>query len=129
LILLFISYQVNGIVVTSYPPFGLVTISFMGLASYLILVGIYAAAISVSEDTKLRQSIRKIAVKESSLLDSIGSAEMEQQIEKRVLASTRAAKYSMLEQSGIESSLTEEDMKQYVEIVLSEIKNKKEKWI
>jgi hypothetical protein len=34
LVLLFISYQVNGIVVTSYPPFGLVTISFMGLASY-----------------------------------------------------------------------------------------------
>ena len=47
LILLFISYQVNGIVVTSYPPFGLVTISFMGLASYLILVGIYAANICV----------------------------------------------------------------------------------
>ena len=111
---------------TSYPPFGLVTISFMGLASYLILVGIYAAAISVSEDTKLRQSIRKIAVKESSLLDSIGSGQMEQQIEKRVLASTREAKYSMLEQSGIESSLTEEDMKQYMEIVLSEIKSKKE---
>ena len=126
LILLFISYQVNGIVVTSYPPFGLVTISFMGLASYLILVGIYAAAISVSEDTKLRQSIRRIAVRESSLLDSIGSAEMVRQIEKRVLASTRAAKYSMIEQTGIESSLTEEDVKQYLEIVLSEIKNKKE---
>jgi len=126
LILLFISYQVNGIVVTSYPPFGLVSISFMGLASYLISVGIYAAAISVSEDTKLRQSIRKIAVRESSLLDSIGSAEMEHQIEKRVLASTKAAKYSMIEQSGIESSLTDEDMKQYVEFVLSEIKRKKE---
>jgi hypothetical protein len=72
LVLLFISYQVNGIVVTSYPPFGLVTISFMGLASYLILVGIYSAAISVSEDIRLRQSIRKIAIKESRLLDSIG---------------------------------------------------------
>jgi hypothetical protein len=34
LVLLFISYQVNGIVVTSYPSFGLVTISFMDLASY-----------------------------------------------------------------------------------------------
>ena len=125
LILLFISYQVNGIVVTSYPPFGLVTILFMGLASYLILVGIYSAAISVSEDTKLRQSIRKIAIEESRLLDSIGSAEMQQQIEKRIIASTRAAKYSMTEQSGIESSLTEEDVKQYVEKVLREIKGQK----
>jgi hypothetical protein len=58
LVLLFISYQVNGIVVTSYPPFGLASISFMGLAAYLILLGIYTAAISVSEDTKLRQTIK-----------------------------------------------------------------------
>jgi hypothetical protein len=63
LVLFFISYQVNGIVVTSYPPFGLATISFMGLASYLILVGIYSAAISVAEDIKLRQTIRKFAIK------------------------------------------------------------------
>jgi hypothetical protein len=113
--------------VTSYPPFGLATISFMGLSSYLILVGIYSAAVSVSEDIKLRQSIRKIAIKESKLLDSIGSAEMEQQIEKRVMASTKAAKDSMIEQSGIETSLTEEDMKQYLEITLKEIKSKMEK--
>jgi hypothetical protein len=51
---------------------------------------------------------------------------MEQQIEKRVIASTKAAKYSMIEQSGIESSLTEEDMKQYVETVLRVIKRKKD---
>jgi hypothetical protein len=127
LVLLFISYQANGIVVTSYPPFGLATISFMGLSSYLILVGIYSAAVSVSEDIKLRQSIRKIAIKESKLLDSIGSTEMEQQIEKRVMASTKAAKDSMIEQSGIETSLTEEDMKQYLEITLKEIKSKMEK--
>jgi hypothetical protein len=80
---------------------------------------------SNTEDTKLRQSIRKIAIEESRLLDSIGSAEMQQQIEKRIIASTRAAKYSMTEQSGIESSLTEEDVKQYVEKVLREIKGQK----
>jgi hypothetical protein len=36
------------------------------------------------------------SIKESKLLDSIGS-EMEQQIEKRVMVSTKAAKDSMIE--------------------------------
>jgi hypothetical protein len=40
-----------------------------------------------------------IAIKESKLLDSIGSAEIEQQIEKRVMASTKVAKDSMIDQS------------------------------
>ena len=97
-------------------------ISFMGLASYLIFVDIYSAAVSVCEDTKLRQSIRKIAIKESKLLDSIGSAEMEQS----VIASTKAAQNRMIDKSGIETSLTEEDMKQYSEITLKEIKSKNE---
>lgn len=123
MILLFTSNQPIGLLLVPYPPFGLATISFMGLASYLIFVGIYSAAVSVSEDTKLRQSIRKIAIKESKLLDSIGSAEMEQ----RVIASTKAAQNRMTHESGIETSLTEEDMKQYLEITLKEIKRKKEK--
>jgi hypothetical protein len=127
MMLLFISNQPIGLLLVPYPPFGLATISFMGLASYLILVGIYSAAISVSEDIKLRQSIRKIAIKESKLLDSIGSAEMEQQIEKKVMVSTKAAQRSMINESGIEPSLSEEDMKQYLDIVLDEIKSTKEK--
>jgi hypothetical protein len=60
LLLLFISYQANGIVVTSYPPFGLATISFMGLSSYLILVGIYSAAISVSEEQFYANQFEKL---------------------------------------------------------------------
>jgi hypothetical protein len=126
MMLLFTSNQPTGLLLVPYPPFGLATISFMGLASYLIFVGIYSAAVSVSEDTKLRQSIRKIAIKESKLLDSIGSAEMEQQIQKRVMVSTKAAKDSMLDKSGIETSLSEEDMKEYLNIALKEIQSRKE---
>ena len=48
----------------------------IGLSSYLLLIGIYSSVISVAEDSKLRQSIRNYAIKESRLLDSIGTAEM-----------------------------------------------------
>ncbi|MGI0001695.1 MAG: hypothetical protein ACRD42_01285, partial [Nitrososphaeraceae archaeon] len=62
--LLFTANQPLGLVFAPYPPFGLVTICFMGLASYLFYLGIYSASISVSEDSKLRQSIRKATIME-----------------------------------------------------------------
>jgi hypothetical protein len=43
------------------------------------------SAISISEDSELRRSIKKFAIKESKLLDSIGMAHVEQEIQKRVL--------------------------------------------
>jgi hypothetical protein len=125
-VLLFISNQAIVLVDAPYPPFGLATISFMGLSAYLILVGISSSAISIAEDSKLRQSIRKFAIDESKLLDSIGSAQMEQQIEKKVIMMTKEHQDSMTEETGIQSSLTEDDMKQYLEMVLKEVKSKRE---
>ena len=96
LILLFVSNQAIVLVNAHYPPFGMATISFIGLSSYLVLLGIYSSAISVSEDSKLRQSIRNLAVQESKLLDSIGTAHMEQEIQKRVLESQNEHKIGWL---------------------------------
>jgi hypothetical protein len=50
--LLFTSNQPLGLTFLSYPPFGLATISFFGLASYLSLIGVYSSAISVANDVK-----------------------------------------------------------------------------
>jgi hypothetical protein len=122
LVLLFTSNQVKVLLTGPYPPFGLVTISFMGLSAYLILVGIYSSAISVSEDSILRQSIRTIAIKESSLLDSIGMAQMEKQIQKKVVEFTKRNQDMMTEETGIQSSLSEEDVKDYLQKVIKEVK-------
>jgi hypothetical protein len=115
------SDQAPVLVNAPYPPLGLASISFMGLGSYMILIGIYSSAISVSEDSKLRQSIRAFALRESKLLDSIGTAQMEREIERKVIAITKQTQERMVEETGIESSLTEEDMKQYLEEVLKEV--------
>jgi DNA-binding protein Fis len=125
MIILFAANQPIGLLLTSYPPFGLATISFMGVSSYLVLLGIYSSAISVSEDSKLRQSIRNFARKESRLLDSFGTAHMEQEIEKRVMALTKQNQERMAEETGIQSSLSEDEIKQYVEQVIKEVKKPK----
>lgn len=121
-LLFFTSNQATVLINLPYPPFGMATISFVGLSSYLLLVGIYASAISVAEDSTLRKSIRKLAVKESKLLDSIGSAQMEQEIQKRVIALSKETEKLMIEQTGVETSLSEEDAKEYILEVLTELK-------
>jgi hypothetical protein len=125
LVLLFISNQSVAVSDAFYPPFGLATVSLMGLAAYLVLVGIYSSAISMSEDSKLRQSIRQFALRESKLLDSIGTAQMEQEIRKKVLAFTKQNQDRMTEETGIHPSLTDEDVKAYLEQVINEVKNPK----
>lgn len=120
-ILFFVSDQ-TGILYASYPPFGLATISFVGLSCYLILVGVYSSATSLSEDTKLRQSIRKYAIDQSRLLDSIGTAQMEQELRKTVLTIAKKQSDRMVEESGVQPSLSEDDMKKYLEEVIREIK-------
>ena len=83
---------------TPYPPFALASVSTMGLSAYLIYVGIYSAGISMSGDINLRQTIRKSAIEEAKLLVSIGSAQMQQQLEKKVLENARSNAETMTTQ-------------------------------
>jgi hypothetical protein len=124
--LLFASNQPTALILVPYPPFGLVTICFMGLASYLLYLGIYSSAVSVSEDSRLRQTIRKMALKESQhFLDAIGTAEMEQEIQRKVLRFSENTKALMEDETGISTSIDEDDIKRYLDEILVELKAKK----
>jgi signal transduction histidine kinase len=121
LLLLLISYRPQEIITGPFPPFGLLSASFMGLASFLVFIGIYSAATSASQDSVLRQSIRKIALQEASFFDAIGTSEMDQEIERRAVNVAKEQQGTLTQQTGIQSSLAENDMKQYVSEVLKEI--------
>lgn len=127
-VLLFISNQANVLIYASYPPFGIASASMIGLSSYLVIVGIYSSAISLAHDAKLRRTIRNYALTESRLLDSIGMAHLEQGIENRVMRLMRETRKEMMEETGINSSLSEGEIKLYLSEVLAEVKksNKKE---
>jgi hypothetical protein len=119
-ILLAISSQTT-LIASSYPPFGLATVTFYGLAAYLVLVGLYSTAISVSHDVQLRRSIAKSTTEQSNLIRGIATAQMQLEIQNRVMALERKHRDTLIENSGVKPSLTEEDMKGYLEQVLSEI--------
>jgi hypothetical protein len=87
----------------------------------LIYTGLYSSAVTVSQDMTLRTSIRRSVTEQSKLLDSIGTAQMDQELQSRVLTVTRKLSDKMEEETGVEASLTEEDIKEHIELVRKEI--------
>lgn len=51
LIIFFASNQATILTYGIYPPFGLITVSFLGVGSYLLFIGIYSSSISVGPET------------------------------------------------------------------------------
>ena len=62
---------------------------------------------------------------QSKFLDSMGTAQMEGELQTRVLKTAKIASDSMAEETGVESSMSEDDMKDYMEIVMNELKDKR----
>jgi hypothetical protein len=58
-------------------------------------------------------------------LESIGTAQMEQELQKRVLTIAKENSDVMTEETGVQPSLTEDEMKEYLEMVANEIKRTK----
>jgi hypothetical protein len=71
----------------------------------------------------LRKSIRKLVIRETKLLDSIATAQMEQVIQERV-ETTKRLSDQISKETGVESSLQQEDIERYCKQVLAEIKRK-----
>ena len=109
----------------AYPPYGLASVSLTGLSCYLIYSGLYSSATMVSQDTTLRQSIRRSVTEQSKLLDSMGTAHMEKELQSRVLTIAKKNSDTLAEETGVETSMSEDDMKDYLEVVMDELHNKK----
>ena len=114
-------YRIGGL----YPPYGLLTVSAMALSSYFMLIGIYSSAISVAQDSSLRKLIRKSVQEEFRLLDGIGTAQMQKEIENKVVHFAKRETADLVEDSGIVPSLSDNDVQGYLKQVLDEVKRKR----
>ena len=106
-----------------YPPYGIQMVSIVGLSSYMIFFGLYSSAIILSEDVKVRKAIRNTAIEQSKLLGNISYAEMEHEITDRVVGVVKNISDEIVQESGVETSYTDYDIKDEVRKVLEEIKN------
>jgi hypothetical protein len=124
-LLLLISYEGQALITAPFPPLGLLSGSFFGLASYLIFIGLYSSAVSISQDSKLRASIRRSIESEVRFIGNIGEAEMDRRILDKVLSTSKKVSEVMPEETGVSSSLSDEEIKEYIEEVLAETQQKK----
>ena len=88
----------------------------------MFTLGLYSAAVSISQDTSLRKTIKKSI---PELFDNIGAAQIEKVLKERVMKLVRANQERMEEETGgISHSLTEEELKDYMQEVIQEKRSK-----
>jgi hypothetical protein len=97
----------------------------LGPFSFIILNGLYRSAICVAEDIELRRSIKTLAIKESELLDVGASTEALRELERRVMTAVRESARLLEEESGIESSLTDTEIREQLQLVTRELERRK----
>ena len=119
LLLIFSANQAIVQTLIPYPPFGLATLSVLVVSSFLMLLGIYNAATFVSANNTLRRTIRKHA-SELRLLDLIGHAEMDREIQKTVTKIVQSQEEELEKPKELE--LDEKELKRYIDLVLRELK-------
>ena len=122
MILLFGSAVLHGLTFIVFPPFGLVTISYMSLASYMLLIGIFSAAKEMSKDVLVRREIYKIVGERSDLLGNIGIAELNKMLEKKVSVITSKIKEEI---EPLHPEIEESDYKKFIEDALNELASNK----
>lgn len=109
-----------GLYLLPYPPFGVVTLTFVGISSYMLFVGIYYSSISVSMNAELRKSIEKSVKEEIRFISEIGRSQVQREIQGRVKRVTKRSAKMLEENSGVEAPLQEEDIEEYINLVLRE---------
>ena len=128
MILLFGSTVLHGLAFIVAPPFGLITVSFVGLASFLLLSGIYLSATQLSRDTTVRKELYKITEEQLGLLGRISIAEVNRTLEekvKKILLKSEAMEKE--EGPSLEAELDESDYKRFIEDAMNELKAVREK--
>jgi hypothetical protein len=124
-LLLLVSYQSQALITAPFPPLGLLSCSYFGLSSYLIFIGIYFSAVSTSQDSKLRASIRRSVETEIRFIGTIGGAEMDNRILEKVLMTSKNISEKIPEETGISGSLTDKEIKEYIKEVIAETVKKR----
>jgi hypothetical protein len=115
---------VGQVSVAAFPPFGIAAFSMLPLSSYMIILGLYSAATSISQDIRLREYIKDLCKADSGFLSTIGEAQLEKKVQAKASDLENVVKEQRVElekKSGIESSIQEQDIKQYLLEVLQEV--------
>jgi hypothetical protein len=122
--LLFLSSQITNLILLPYPPFGLVSISFAGIASYLLFTGLYQAAIITSRDSVIRSLINKSADNELRFISNIGTSEMKYNISSQISDVVKRLGDKMTQDNTYEINDLKHDVQDFVNMAKQALRDK-----
>ena len=122
---LFASKDISTLIISSYPPLGAVSIAFIGLASYMVYLGIYSAASLTARDKKLRRDLHQKVENNIMLLRSIATCQDELDIEKNVKQLMNLSAQWQVENR--QNDMTPEEIREIAKDVILEVKMSKKK--
>jgi hypothetical protein len=122
---LFASKDISTLIISSYPPLGVVSIAFMGIASYMLYAGIYNTAAHAARDKKLRRDLRVNIENNMNLLRTIASSQDRSEMEKNVKELMSLSTHLQKEEE--QPDLTQNEIRDIVNDVILELKKTQKK--
>jgi hypothetical protein len=90
-----------------------------------LLIGLYSTAVSLSQHAQLRKTIRNsIDEQHSRLIDGIGMSELQREMDKKIAPLIQRYAEQMDMQTMLDLTVTEEEVKQYMNEILRDLHKK-----
>jgi hypothetical protein len=109
------------IIMTDFPPWGVLSISFSIAGSYCLMIGLDSAAFYVASDSSLRRFIQRLPTRSLDLLRSLSFTKIQDMIANRVEGLSDDI-YDEIDRNSLFTSISEpSNVKAYVDEVLKEV--------
>ena len=119
--LLFGANSSSLIIMTTYPPWGSISMTFMIIGSYSLIVGLDSAAFYLATDFSLRRIVTKSPLREYDFFKSLGSTEMERIVTSKVNAISKQV-YDEIQNDNLFALSSEpNNVREYINEVLMEM--------
>ncbi len=105
-----------------YPPFGTLSHSLFIIASFMIAIGFYSIAITISQEIGIKKAIDK-TIQQAKMFNQLGTAQSILDMEKKLNEISKEKMFILESKTGIDTEILDHNLKQYVNEVLKERKD------
>ena len=105
---------------TPYPPWGIISITFMIVGAYFIVIGLDSAGLYLATDSSLRKIIQISPLKDYDILKSLGQAKVQDAVLSRVQHVSKQVIDELESNNLVRTSLEPVDIRQYIQEVIRE---------
>lgn len=108
---------------TPYPPWGLLSSTFLITGSYALIIGLDSAALYIATDSSLRRIIEKSPQKDHDILRSLGTAKTQDIVVDRIDNISKEVYKEIQSDNLLKASSEPTNVQEYIDQVLGEMWN------